>query len=131
MGEWKYKKPVCRGAFALGTACGNCERCEEERAKYLSSHLPTTDKHGNVIAEPHSLPKEGAQSTSPREAAIKEVVEALEEIIRREDKAWKPMKGTRSDDEEALDDTKHEVWMEAAEIARAALSTYRKAEEGE
>lgn len=27
----KYKNPVCRGSYALGTACGVCERCLENR----------------------------------------------------------------------------------------------------
>lgn len=27
-----FTKPTCRGSYALGTACGNCERCEWERA---------------------------------------------------------------------------------------------------
>lgn len=25
-----YKIPVCRGSFALNTACGRCERCHDE-----------------------------------------------------------------------------------------------------
>lgn len=25
-----YFNPVCRGSFALGSACGRCERCEQE-----------------------------------------------------------------------------------------------------
>jgi hypothetical protein len=29
----EYKRAVCRGSYALGTACGRCERCEEERAR--------------------------------------------------------------------------------------------------
>ena len=26
-----FKKPTCRGCYALGTACGKCEKCEWER----------------------------------------------------------------------------------------------------
>lgn len=47
---------------------------------------------------------------------------ALEEIIRREHKAWKPMQVFRSDEEVALDEARHETWTEAAEILRAALA---------
>ena len=27
----KYERPVCRGCWALGTACGRCERCAETK----------------------------------------------------------------------------------------------------
>lgn len=27
----QYAKPTCRGSYFLGTACGKCERCEDER----------------------------------------------------------------------------------------------------
>ena len=28
-----YEKPVCRGSLGLGTGCGRCERCSEERRR--------------------------------------------------------------------------------------------------
>lgn len=28
-----YSRPTCRGSYALGTACGRCEKCEAERPK--------------------------------------------------------------------------------------------------
>lgn len=28
----KFKNPTCRGSYQFGTACGHCEKCEEEIA---------------------------------------------------------------------------------------------------
>ena len=37
----EYKRPVCRGGFSLNTACGRCERCDEERAKIREEDIKT------------------------------------------------------------------------------------------
>lgn len=29
---------VCRGSFALGTACGRCLKCQDERARLVTAH---------------------------------------------------------------------------------------------
>jgi hypothetical protein len=34
-----YQNATCRGSYALGTACGHCERCADERAR-LDSIMP-------------------------------------------------------------------------------------------
>ena len=31
-----YTRPVCRGSLALGTACGLCELCAEEKSQFAS-----------------------------------------------------------------------------------------------
>jgi len=31
----EYKNPTCKGSYALHSACGKCERCEEERAAHV------------------------------------------------------------------------------------------------
>lgn len=32
-----FKSAVCRGSYALGTACGHCERCEREAIKRMET----------------------------------------------------------------------------------------------
>lgn len=41
----KYLKPVCRGSWALGTACGKCERCLD--TKPVPANTPAPE-----VAEP-------------------------------------------------------------------------------
>ncbi len=35
-----YKDVTCRGSYALGTACGHCERCKEEKDCMFQSTEP-------------------------------------------------------------------------------------------
>lgn len=44
--ERKYSQPVCRGSYALGTACGRCERCMEDRERLLTMP-PSPDERGD------------------------------------------------------------------------------------
>lgn len=45
-----YKNPVCRGSYVLGSACGRCERCEDERRRLaVSATGPLTDLSATAI----------------------------------------------------------------------------------
>lgn len=83
--------------------------------------LGQTEAKHSIAAAIRALP-----SPSPPSPVTSEVVEALREIIRRENKSWMPVQAFRSDDEVALDDVRHEVWIEAANIARSALASLEK-----
>lgn len=43
----KYKDAVCKGSWALGTACGHCERCDETAL----FHVEKYEAHGIAFAE--------------------------------------------------------------------------------
>jgi hypothetical protein len=45
-----YHKPTCRGCYALGTACGSCERCIDERSRMSMADMVLTRK-----PDPHLL----------------------------------------------------------------------------
>lgn len=32
-----FKEPTCKGSYALGTACGHCERCEREACERMET----------------------------------------------------------------------------------------------
>lgn len=55
-----YSKPVCRGSILLGSACGVCERCEDEKRRIVQATTPTQDRRhyqggnsGNTSDQPH------------------------------------------------------------------------------
>jgi len=37
-----FKRPTCRGSLALGTHCGNCEKCEWERSQQAGAQMPAS-----------------------------------------------------------------------------------------
>lgn len=47
----KYERPVCRGSWTLGTACGRCERCAETKPQPSSFPPQPTAGAGKDDAE--------------------------------------------------------------------------------
>jgi len=39
-----YQGVICRGCYALGTACGRCEKCEDERKQFMAAGKPDPKK---------------------------------------------------------------------------------------
>lgn len=41
-----YKNPVCKGTYALNTACGRCEKCAFEREQIGMAKVQASMQHG-------------------------------------------------------------------------------------
>lgn len=61
-----YKHPVCRGSFALGTACGLCERCEE---------IKNLGRPGSIVIG--GIDDKGRPLMNPDLSVLEKAVEAL------------------------------------------------------
>lgn len=49
-----YESDVCRGSYALGTACGHCERCADERAR-VAMIMPGINAQATTAVTPTAL----------------------------------------------------------------------------
>lgn len=49
-----YESPVCRGSYSLGSACGHCERCADERAR-VDAVMPGTNAPALTAVQPAAL----------------------------------------------------------------------------
>lgn len=78
----------CRGCYALGTACGQCDRCLEERVKLAEEFsLPEVPPHEEAIA--HYRMERG----DPSDADTKELREYLRERAEKDEEPLRKIGG--------------------------------------
>lgn len=75
----KYKNPTCRGSYALGTACGHCERCAEERPNKVNTGGASQKLIEDLIDIKTTLTKQ-AMEQQLEIAELTSQVEELKEI---------------------------------------------------
>lgn len=70
-GRPPYKDPVCRGSWALGSACGHCERCEDTRPMLHATpkwgSLEVSDAEAAAVAVAPRITLEGMNNRIARE----------------------------------------------------------------
>ncbi len=85
-----YKGPVCRGSWALGTACQRCERCIETKPRMVADvALPPMGTDPNILsrlAKELDTERTRADEAEKRERELREGITAVLE-------AWETAKG--------------------------------------